>query len=147
MSELGFPRIMMHLASSEDAEVREAALRCFLELVQDKTGGNNGGLGEDNEKLKQILEERVKAISLMSPEDLGAAREEKQLVDSLWSMYYKEISSLRDNELLALPGEDEPPPDVASQHFEPPPRGWARTSDSNSSVKKQDAPLLLGPSP
>ncbi|KAK8561771.1 hypothetical protein V6N13_149079 [Hibiscus sabdariffa] len=147
VSELGFPRIMLHLASSKDAEVREAALRGLLELARDKTGGNNGGLGEDDEKLKQILEERIKGISLMSTEDLGAAREERQLVDSLWSTCYKEPSSLREKGLLALPGEDDPPPDVASQHFEPPLRGWARTSDSDSPVKKQDAPLLLGPSP
>ncbi|KAE8692448.1 putative Zinc finger family protein [Hibiscus syriacus] len=147
VSELGFPRIMLHLANSEDAEVREASLRGLLELARDKTGGNNGGLGEDDEKLKQILEEQIKGISLMSAEDLGAAREERQLVDSLWSACYKEPSSLRDKGVLALPGEDDPPPDVASQHFEPPLRGWARNTDSNSSVKKQDAPLLLGPSP
>ncbi|KAE8696573.1 ATP-dependent zinc metalloprotease FTSH 10 [Hibiscus syriacus] len=67
----------------EDAEVREAALRCLLELARDKTGGNNCGLGEDDKKLNQILEEQIKAISLISPEDLGAAREERQLVDSL----------------------------------------------------------------
>ncbi|XP_021289345.1 uncharacterized protein LOC110420386 [Herrania umbratica] len=149
VSELGFPRIMLHLASSEDAEVREAALRGLLELARDKTGGNNGGLGEDDEKLKQLLEERIKSISVMSPEDLGAAREERQLVDSLWSTCYKEPSSLREKGLLALPDVDAPPPDVASKHFEPPLRGWAanRAGDSKSSAEKQETPLLLGPSP
>ncbi|XWS55640.1 hypothetical protein CRYUN_Cryun09bG0018400 [Craigia yunnanensis] len=147
VSELGFPRIMLHLASSEDAEVREAALRGLLELARDKTGGNNVGLGEEDEKLKQLLEERIKDISVMSPEDLGAAREERQLVDSLWSTCYKDPSSLREKGLLALPGEDAPPPDVASKHFEPPLRGWAanQTGDSKSSTKRQDTPLLLGP--
>ncbi|XWS67098.1 hypothetical protein CRYUN_Cryun05aG0257600 [Craigia yunnanensis] len=141
VNELGFPHIMLHLASSEDAEVREAALRSLLELARDKTGGNNGGLGED-EKLKQLLEERIKGISVMSPEDIGAAREERQLVDSLWSTYYKEPSSLREKGLLALPVEDAPPPDVASKHFEPPLRGWAanRTGDSKSSTKKRETP-------
>ncbi|KAH1039349.1 hypothetical protein J1N35_041092 [Gossypium stocksii] len=149
VNELGLPRVMLHLASSEDAEVREAALRGLLELARDKTGGSNGGLGEEDEKLKQILEERIKGISLMSPEDLGAAREERQLVDSLWSTCYKEPSSLREKGLLSLPGEDDPPPDVASKHFEPPLRGWAanHTGDSKPSVKKHEAPLLLGPSP
>ncbi|XVE76393.1 hypothetical protein DITRI_Ditri12bG0169000 [Diplodiscus trichospermus] len=147
VSELGFPRIMLHLASSEDAEVREAALRGLLELARDKTGGNNGGLGEEDGKLKQLLEERIKGISVMSPEDLGAAREERQLVDSLWNTCYKEPSSLREKGLLAIPGEDAPPPDVASKHFEPPLRGWSRTGDSDSSTKKQETPLLLGPGP
>ncbi|OMO97245.1 Armadillo [Corchorus olitorius] len=149
VSELGFPRIMLHLASSEDGEVREAALRGLLELARDKTGQDNGGLGEEDEKLKQLLEERIKGISLMSSEDLGAAREERQLVDSLWSTCYKEPSSLREKGLLVLPGEDAPPPDVASKHFEPPLRGWAanRGGDSKSSEKKQETPLLLGPGP
>ncbi|XVF55248.1 hypothetical protein PTKIN_Ptkin06aG0022000 [Pterospermum kingtungense] len=147
--ELRFPRIMLHLASSEDAEVREAALRGLLELARDKTDVNNGGLGEEDEKLKQLLEERIKGISLMSPEDLGAAREERQLVDSLWNTCYKEPSSLREKGLLSLPGEDAPAPDVASKHFEPPLRGLAAdsTSDTKSSTTKQEAPLLLGPGP
>ncbi|XWS43741.1 hypothetical protein CRYUN_Cryun16bG0129800 [Craigia yunnanensis] len=148
-SELGFPRIMLHLASSEDAEVREGALRGLLELARDKTGGNNAGLGKEDEKLKQLLEERIKGISLLSPEDLWAAREERQLVDSLWSTCYKEPSSLREKGLLTLSDEDAPPPDVASKHFEPPLRGWVanRTGDSKSSAKKQETPLLLGPGP
>uniref|UniRef100_F6HL85 TOG domain-containing protein n=1 Tax=Vitis vinifera TaxID=29760 RepID=F6HL85_VITVI len=95
VSELGFPRIMMHLASSDDSEVREAALRGLLELAQDKTSGGSDGLGEEDEKLKQLLQERIKGISLMSPEDLGAAREERHLVDSLWNACYNEPSSLR----------------------------------------------------
>ncbi|GMP50844.1 hypothetical protein CsSME_00017294 [Camellia sinensis var. sinensis] len=151
VTELGFPRIMMHLASSEDAEVREAALRGLLELARDRPGGTTNGssLGDEDEKLKQILQERITGISLMSPEDLGAAKEERQLVDSLWNACYKEPSSLREKGLLVLPGEDALPPDVASQHFEPPLRAWAanRTVDSNPSTEKKEtpAPLLLGP--
>ncbi|CAL5334965.1 uncharacterized protein LOC114316836 [Camellia sinensis] len=151
VTELGFPRIMMHLASSEDAEVREAALRGLLELARDRPGGTTNGssLGDEDEKLKQILQERITGISLMSPEDLGAAKEERQLVDSLWNACYKEPSSLREKGLLVLPGEDALPPDVASQHFEPPLRAWAanRTVDSNPSTEKKETPtpLLLGP--
>ncbi|KAL7248364.1 hypothetical protein ACSBR2_003142 [Camellia fascicularis] len=151
VTELGFPRIMMHLASSEDAEVREAALRGLLELARDRPGGttNSSSLGDEDEKLKQILQERINGISLMSPEDLGAAKEERQLVDSLWNACYKEPSSLREKGLLVLPGEDALPPDVASQHFEPPLRAWAanRTVDSNPSTEKKETPtpLLLGP--
>jgi len=149
VSELGFPRIMMHLASSEDAEVREGALRGLLELAQDRTDGTKSSSGEEDEKLKQILQERITGISSMSDEDLGAAREERHLVDSLWNACYNEPSALREKGLLVLPGEDTPapPPDVASQHFEPPLRAWAanRAADNNdSSEKKEKPPLLLG---
>ncbi|KAI9392417.1 hypothetical protein POPTR_006G088000v4 [Populus trichocarpa] len=149
VSDLGFPRIMLHLASSEDAEVREAALRGLLELARNKIDGNTGRLCEDDEILKQVLEERVNGISLMSPEDLGAAREERQLVDSLWNACYNEPSSLRDKGLLVLPGEDSPPPDVASKHFEPPLRAWAARPDAgkNPGTEKKQAPLLLGLGP
>ncbi|KAK0584378.1 hypothetical protein LWI29_012228 [Acer saccharum] len=149
VSELGFPRIMMHLASSEDADVREAALRGLLELANDKSDGNTGRLVEEDEKLKQLLEERIKGISEMSPEDLGAAREERLLVDSLWNTCYNEPSSLREKGLLFLPGEDAPPPDVASEHFEPPLRAWAANpaANTNASTEKKETPLLLGLGP
>jgi hsp70-interacting protein len=144
VSELGFPRVMMHLASSEDAEVREAALRGLLELTKDKKdkAENNGSTAEEDEKLKQVLQERIKGISMMSGEDLVAVREERFLVDSLWNACYNEPSSLRDKGLLLLPGEDAPPPDVASQHFEPPLRAWAASNAAQA--EKKEAPLLLG---
>ncbi|XP_052172530.1 uncharacterized protein LOC127788384 [Diospyros lotus] len=149
VTELGFPRIMMHLASSEDADVREAALRGLLELARDRPGGADGSLGKEDEKLKQILEERINGISLMSQEDLGAAREERHLVDSLWNACYKEPSSLQEKGLLVLPGEDAAPPDVASKHFEPPLRAWAARPEvhANEGTEKKEAPLLLGPGP
>ncbi|XP_059667848.1 uncharacterized protein LOC132313187 [Cornus florida] len=147
VSELGFPRIMTHLASSEDAEVREAAFRGLLELAQDRTDGTNCSSGEEDEKLKQILQDRIKGISLMSREDLGAAREERQLVDSLWNACYNEPSSLREMGLLFLPGEDAPPPDVASKHFEPPLRAWAANQPADKTEKKEKTPLLLGLGP
>ncbi|CAK7342822.1 unnamed protein product [Dovyalis caffra] len=149
VSELGFPRIILHLASSEDAEVREAALRDLLELARNKSDGNTGRSGEDDEKLKQLLEERINGLSLMSSEDLRAAREESQLVDSLWHACYNERSALHDKGILVLPGEDSPPPDVATKHFEPPLRAWAARpdADKNPGTKKKQAPLLLGLGP
>ncbi|WCJ28329.1 Fes1A [Euphorbia peplus] len=151
VSELGFPRIMLHLASSEDPEVREAALRGLLEIAQDQTHGISGKLSEDDEKLRQLLEERIKGISLMSPEDLGVAKEERQLVDLLWKTCYNEPSPLREKGLLVLPGEDALPPDVASKYFEPALRALAvdpnANQNSNKEKEKKNPPLLLGLGP
>ncbi|XP_009595159.1 hsp70 nucleotide exchange factor FES1 isoform X1 [Nicotiana tomentosiformis] len=152
VTELGFPRIFMHLASSEDGEVREGALRGLLDLGRDRTAAQavDGSSSEDDEKLKQILQDRIKGISAMSPEDLGAAKEERQLVDSLWNTCYNEPSSLREQGLVVLPGENDAlPPDVASKHFEPPLRAWAanRNEDTKPSSEKNQAPLLLGLGP
>ncbi|MED6171322.1 hypothetical protein PIB30_039773 [Stylosanthes scabra] len=150
-NELGFPRILMHLASSEDPDVREAALRGLLELTRDKKEVKKEASAEDDEKLKQLLQERINGISLMSAEDLGAAREERQLVDSLWSTCFNEPSSLREKGLLVMPGEDNgaAPPDVASKFFEPPLRSSAANPNSkrDSKKEKKEAPLLLGPGP
>ncbi|GJN22838.1 hypothetical protein PR202_gb10438 [Eleusine coracana subsp. coracana] len=153
-TELGLPRLMMHLASSDDSLVREAALGGLLELAQDKTPGAGNSL-PDQDKLKEILKSRIEGISTMDPEDLNAAREERQLVDLLWKECYNEPSSLREKGLVVLPGEDAPqppPPDVAGKMFEPPLRAWAASrpapkEDSDSDSKKKDPPLLLGPGP
>lgn len=149
LQELGFPRLMMHLASSEDTDVREAALRGLLELARDEKDSAPSILGEDDDKMKQLLQERINGIGSMSAEDLGAAREERHLVESLWRTCFKEPSSLGEKGLLVLPGEDAPPPDVASQHFEPPLRAWAANPNSkkDSSSENREAPLLLGPGP
>ncbi|XP_045833200.1 hsp70 nucleotide exchange factor FES1-like [Trifolium pratense] len=146
VKELGLHRLLMHHASSEDADVREAALRGLFELARD-TKDSSDASSEDNEKMKQLLEERINAISSMSAEDLGAIREERLLVDSLWSTCFDEPSSLREKGLLVLPGEDAPPSDVASKHFEPPLRGHVGNPNSNkdSNNEKKEAPLLLGP--
>ncbi|XP_051130612.1 hsp70 nucleotide exchange factor fes1-like [Andrographis paniculata] len=148
-TELGIPRILLHLASSEDADVREAALRGLLELARDREKANDIS-SEEDDKLKRILQERIKAIGEMSLDDLGAAREERQLVDSLWETCYNEPSSLHEKGLLSLPGEDDLPPDVASQHFQPRLRAAAAANgnpDSKSNKEKQAAPLLIGPGP
>uniref|UniRef100_A0A803R8X4 Uncharacterized protein n=2 Tax=Cannabis sativa TaxID=3483 RepID=A0A803R8X4_CANSA len=84
----------------------------------------------------------------MSPEDLGAAREERHLVDSLWQTYFNEPSSLQEKGLLVLPGEDAPAPapDVASKHFESPLRAWAAnpSADRTTQTETKATPLLLG---
>ncbi|KAG9454617.1 hypothetical protein H6P81_007521 [Aristolochia fimbriata] len=148
VTELGFPRVMMHLAASENGEVREAALRGLLELAQEK-GLESSSSAEDDEKLKQILEDRIKGISSMNAEDLSAAREERQLVDSLWTARYNEPSFLRERGLVVIPGEDAPPPDVASKLFEPRLRALAANPAPNSgtNAEKRETPLLLGPGP
>ncbi|GAB2295763.1 hypothetical protein Dimus_029918 [Dionaea muscipula] len=152
VTDLGFPRIMIHLVSSEDSGVREAALQGLLELAQGKGNNDNDtNKSEEDEKLKQLLEERIRQISLMPGEDLAAAKEERQLLDSLWSTCSDEPCSLRERGLLVLPGEDDVlplPPDVASKHFEPPLRAWAanrQASNNTPDPEKQLAPLLLGP--
>lgn len=141
----------MHLASSEDSDVREAALRGLLELARDKKEDKKEASVEDDEKMKQLLQERINGISLMSAEDLGAAKEERQLVDSLWSTCFNEPSSLREKGLLVLPGEDAAaaPPDVTSKIFEPPLRSWAAnpSSKKDTNNEKKEPPLLLGPGP
>nr|VDC73031.1 unnamed protein product [Brassica rapa] len=143
---LGFPRVMMHLASSDDAETREAALRGLLELTREKNDGSgSSSIEKGDEKLRQLLEERIEGISLMSKEDLGTVKDERQLVDSLWRVCYNEPSSLREKGLLVLPGEDELPPDVASKLFEPPLR--ASAASRNATEKKEEPIKLLGPAP
>ncbi|CAN0906822.1 Hsp70 nucleotide exchange factor FES1 [Linum grandiflorum] len=145
LNELGFPRILLHLASSDDGDIREAALGVLVELAQHDVDSEVGRSVEEVEKLKSLVEERINNISLMSPEDLSAAKEERLLLDALWKTYFNEPSSLREKGLLVLPGEDAPPPDVASEQFEPPLRAWASNRNTASDKKQAPPPLLLGP--
>lgn len=87
---------MMHLVSSIDADVREAALQGLLELAKARKECSTCGssLEKGDEKLRQILKDRIEGITLMSQEDLSAAKEERQLLDSLWITLYNEPSSL-----------------------------------------------------
>ncbi|KAJ4827720.1 hypothetical protein Tsubulata_018044 [Turnera subulata] len=71
------------------------------------------------EKLRKVNGCIEKGSELISHEDLGATREERQLVDSLWSSCFNEPSSLGEKGLLHLPEKDSRLPDVASQHIEP----------------------------
>ncbi|KAF3788172.1 Hsp70-binding protein 1 [Nymphaea thermarum] len=147
LSELGFPRMIMHLAASKSADVRESALGSLFELI--KGGGMgiiSGARAEEGEELKQILQQRIEGIISMAPEDLGAAKEERQLVDLLWRACYNEPSLLQEKGLVVLAGEDEPAPDVAGKMFEPPFRRWAANQISDE--KNYDPnPLLLGYAP
>ncbi|KAG0487832.1 hypothetical protein HPP92_006643 [Vanilla planifolia] len=151
ISELGFPKLMVHLASGDDSGVREAALAGLLELARDQSAGGASSL--DKEKLQQVLRDRINGIGSMDADELGAAREERQLVDALWNACYSEPSALRENGLLVLPGEENhgQPPDVAGKLFEPPLRAWAahnslRSQTQNQSAEKDEKPpLLLGP--
>ncbi|KAJ0249544.1 Fes1A [Hirschfeldia incana] len=137
---LGLPRVLIHLASSDDAETRAAALGVLLELA--KNDGNGcSSIEKGDEKLRQLLEERIKAISLMSQEDLETVKEERQLVDALWRVCYDEPSSLREKGLLVLPGEDALAPDVASKLFEPLLR--ASAANGNATEKKEEPVKLL----
>jgi hsp70-interacting protein len=150
-AELGLPKLMMHLTSSTDSLVREASLGCLLELAQDKTSGAGNTL-PDQDKLKEILKSRIEGISLMDADNLHAAGEEWQLVDSLWKECYNEPSSLREKGLVVLPGEDapqQPPRDVAGKMFEPALRAWAAArpapkEDSDSNSKKDPPSALFG---
>ncbi|CAA0400141.1 Armadillo-type fold [Arabidopsis suecica] len=101
--EFGLHHLMMHLVSSFDADVREAALRGLLELVKARKDCSTCGssIVKGDERLRQILKDRIKAISrvkamslFMSQEDLSAAKEERQLLDSLWTTIFNEPSSL-----------------------------------------------------
>ncbi|XP_078182579.1 uncharacterized protein LOC144576166 [Carex rostrata] len=151
VTELGIPRQMVHLASSTDPDVREAALGGLLELAKDKKSSTLA----DEEKLKSVLQSRIDGISKMSQDQLEAAREERQLVDSLWKECYNEPSSLREKGLVVLPGEDtfKQPPDVAGKFFEPALRAGSAPKEDGSNVsesagkKKGAPPLLLGPGP
>ncbi|KAL1200554.1 hypothetical protein V5N11_032954 [Cardamine amara subsp. amara] len=84
--ELGLHHLMMHLVSSIDADIREAALRGLLELAKGRKNCTtcDSSIEIGNEKVRQILEDRIKGISLMSQEDLSASKEERQVLDSLW---------------------------------------------------------------
>ncbi|CAI9287556.1 unnamed protein product [Lactuca saligna] len=148
VTELGFPRILRHLAGSEDAEVREGALSGLHELAKVESSV----VEKDDEKFKKVLEDRINDISMMSLEDLAAVREERQLVDSLWTAYYNEPSLLREKGLVVLPEDEDdaqkPPPDVASKVFKSPLRPPQRPPSSNDEKSKSDkkeTPLLLGP--
>ena len=152
-AQLGFPRLMMHLVSSDDLGVREAALGGLLELARDTTLGSRSLLA-DHDRLRRLLQARIERIRMMAPEDLDAAREERQLVDSLWITCYHEPSTLHVEGLLVLPGEEcfEQPPDVAGRFFEPLRRSSARRAPSNERSDPGDGTgggmmLLLGPSP
>uniref|UniRef100_A0ACD5XEH0 Uncharacterized protein n=1 Tax=Avena sativa TaxID=4498 RepID=A0ACD5XEH0_AVESA len=152
-AQLGFPRLMMRLVSSDDSGVREAALGGLLEIARDTTLGSRSLLA-DQDRLQRLLQGRIQSIRMMAPEDLAAAREERQLVDSLWITCYHQPSMLQQEGLLVLPGEEssEQPPDVASGFFEPLRQGSVRRDTPHERSDPGNATrggmmLLLGPAP
>ncbi|KFK34628.1 hypothetical protein AALP_AA5G170900 [Arabis alpina] len=137
--DLGFPGLMIHLASNQDLKVREFALCGLLELAREESERN---LDREDANLRQLLEERTRRIIAMSDEDLNAVREERELVDILWTMCYDEPSLLRERGLVYLPCDDELAPDVVRDRFEPPLRAWAARRHDETS----EPPVpLLGP--
>ncbi|XP_047086390.1 hsp70 nucleotide exchange factor FES1-like [Lolium rigidum] len=152
-AQLGFPHLMMHLVSSNDSGVREAALGGLPELARDTALGNRTLLA-DQDRLQRLLWGRIQSIRMMAPDDLDAAREERQLVDSLWVTCYHQPSMLQREGLLVLPGEEsfEQPPDVAGRFFEPLRQGSLRRAapDERSDTGNGTGGgmmLLLGPAP
>ncbi|CAG7882271.1 unnamed protein product [Brassica rapa] len=89
---LGFSRVFIHLASSDDSETRETALRVFLELSKNN-GSGCSSIEKGDEKLRQLLEE-LKILKRLKKRDSST------LVDVLWSVCYNEHSSFREKGLL-----------------------------------------------
>ncbi|XP_078182240.1 uncharacterized protein LOC144575865 [Carex rostrata] len=145
VTELGFPRMMIHLASSPDSGVREAALGSLLELARD----SNLLTPTEGARLRSILQRRIDSIRVMSIEDLCAALEERRLVESLWLACYNEPSLLHEEGLVVLPGEDlfELPPDVGSRFSESLPNvsdGDGESSNAGDTSSKTKTCCLLG---
>ncbi|KAM3325498.1 hypothetical protein P3S67_000623 [Capsicum chacoense] len=90
VTELGFPQVLMHIASSEDGEVRQGACEDFLSLP--KTGQERMLAPHLLKKMRNSSKysRRESRGFPLSPEDLDAAKEERQLVDSLWNICYNE---------------------------------------------------------
>ncbi|PKA52471.1 hypothetical protein AXF42_Ash019097 [Apostasia shenzhenica] len=150
VTDLGFPRLLVNLASNDDSGVREGALSSLVELARDQTSAAASSLTSGGSRLKQILENRIDSVSNLDAAELAAAREERQLLDSLWSACYSSPSALREKGLLVLPGEENPeqPPDVAGPLFEPPLRAWAAAKNTAQKEEQQQKnPLLLGAGP
>jgi hsp70-interacting protein len=112
-TQLGFVRSLTSLANSSDLDIRQAALQALVEIVRNQ--GNSKA--EDTTQLKEVVSKRVQEIKTLDQEDLAAVKEERQLVDALWQLLYKEPSELRQEGLLVLPEDNQVPPDVASRQF------------------------------
>ncbi|KAG0616390.1 hypothetical protein M758_5G111200 [Ceratodon purpureus] len=91
-TQLGFVASLTNLANSPDLDVRQAALQALVEIIrhQDKSGKF-----EDTTQLKDIVRRRVEELKAMNQEDLAAVKDERQLVDLLWLLLFKQPSDLR----------------------------------------------------
>lgn len=146
-AELGFIRSLIGLVGNADADIRQAALHNLVEMVQnekvkEQVRGNEEGVSLLS--LKQALGWQIDKVEKMELEDLGALKEERLLLDTLWQACFDEPSSLRQKGLVVLPDDNEPPPDVASGVFEPALRTWAVPRDRQPEPTIQQQPLLLG---
>jgi hsp70-interacting protein len=112
-SELGFMHSLISFASNPNADVRQAALHCLLEVARNCGDGEESTTPEETSALRKVLGDRIDEISRLNPEDLAALKEERHLVDALWQLLFHEPSKLRKEGLLGLPEDDETPPEVA----------------------------------
>jgi hsp70-interacting protein len=117
-TQLGFVRSLTSLANSSDLDVRQAALHSLVEIVRNQDN-QSAGKAEDTTQLKDAVSRRIQEIKSLNQEDLAAVKEERQLVDALWQLLYKEPSELRQEGLLVLPEDNQVPPDVAGRQFAP----------------------------
>ena len=147
-TQLGFLRSLTTLANSSDLDVRQAALQSLVEILRNEDTKSPGKF-DDTTQLKDVVNRRIEEIKSLNQEDLAAVKEERQLVDALWQLLYKEPSELRQEGLLVLPEDNQLPPDVASRQFAPGLRAGAPSgppSGRNESQEGKKQPiLLLGP--
>ncbi|KAG0558868.1 hypothetical protein KC19_10G060400 [Ceratodon purpureus] len=149
-TQLGFLRSLTSLANSSDLDVRQAALQALVEIVRHQDTLSPGKF-DDTTHLKDVVTRRVEEIKGLNQEDLAAVKEERQLVDTLWQLLYKEPSELRQEGLLVLPEDNQLPPDVASRQFEPGLQSLSAGAPSeppteqNRSQETKQPVLLLGP--
>ncbi|XP_002991501.2 hsp70 nucleotide exchange factor FES1 [Selaginella moellendorffii] len=139
-AELGFPPLLTKLARSNDADIREEALQAMVD-VSHNDKASSLSWGSDHKGLKDFLNERMSSLQDMKPEDLAPMRDEGVLLDTLWRDCFGQPSVLRQKGLLSLPGDDEPPPDVAGAMFQPSLRNLA--AQQSEEKKEPEPPLLL----
>lgn len=148
-TQLGFVRSLTSLANCTDLDIRQAALQSLAEIVRNQDT-QSAGKAEDTTQLKDVISKRVQEIKSLNKEDLAAVKEERQLVDTLWQLLFKEPSELRQEGLLVLPEDNQVPPDVAGRKFESGSlRGLSDSAPSdppsgqNESQEEEKKPLLL----
>lgn len=148
-TQLGFLKSLTSLANSSDLDVRQAALQSLVEIVRNQEN-QNVGKTDGTTQLKDVVGKRVEEIKGLNQEDLAAVKEERQLVDTLWQLLYKEPSQLRQEGLLVLPEDNQPPPDVAGRKHASGLRSLAANvppeppSRQNVSQDEKKPVLLLG---
>ncbi|MCO5548967.1 hypothetical protein L7F22_002431 [Adiantum nelumboides] len=149
-ADLGFVRLLTGLVTNTDADIRQAALHTLVEMSQNGKLGGLAPASEDGTGIRQALASQIAKVESMQAEELEPLKEERMLLDTLWQACFDEPSSLREHGLVVLPGDIEPPPDVASELFEPPLRASAvlkQRSEPQPEPAAQKPPLLLSGAP